>query len=621
MSGFAQKVIYVSPSGNDNYKGTRHAPLQSLTAAIDLSRKKHLKTIILREGKYFDVSVVLNPADSGLIIRNYPHESPILYGGIKLNTFNTEGDLIYTDLPKSKTKWDFRMILVNDSLRNRSILPETGYFNHLNEWNVKLRPAVYGGWERKPTEQELSTMKYKPEDLKAGLDLSSAEISIPHQWSESYVGIQAVDTCLHLIHFSYPAINVPGSLGYKNYVIWNIKEGLTRPGQWFWDKQKNRLYYRLLQNESKNSVEIIIPEYSNVITVNKGSRNIILEGLTIVATGNRLQNESFAAIALDAAISINGADHIRLNKLFFNRIGGNAIRLQGKHIIISNSRIENVGGGGIYFSGEDIRISCNTIQNTGLIFKGAVGIQGNGKKNSISECYINNTPYSGICLGGDSCLVEDCIIRHAMTFMQDGAAVYCGIRNTTIRNNLITGNNTNRFTMGIYFDEQSQNCLAENNIVINTGIPVHCHIARNVLYHNNVFFDENPQHINYGRSSEIVLDHNLFIAPSVLFSGPSLLDKKTDTTTIEPKLRKYANPTGISSFRNNLLIVSSNPEKTQNHCLPPNTDQNLLSGTTVKNDFPKRIKDIKEIIRDKKTSSYIDRKKLKYCLFLFHRSQ
>ena len=609
---FPQKAIYISPEGNDGNSGIEKLPMKSLRAALLISREKSIKTIILRGGKYYGVSVNLEPADSGLVIKNYKKEKPILYGGVKITKLYKENKFICADLPVNNAGWDFRMILVNDSLRERSRLPEKGYFNHLSEWNVKVLPLVYGEWERKPTKQELSSLKYDSKDVNPWIkDSTSAELTVLHSFDESYLGVRSVDTVHHLLHFTYPSIEVPGSFGNKNYVVWNTMQGITHPGQWYFDKSKRKIYYWPIKGQDSTNTNIVVPITRNVITFLKGTKSIILEGLTIEATGNHLQNEDFAAMGIDAAIIGSGVSQIVLNKLTIKQTGGSAIKLSGKNITISDSKFNALGGGGIYYFGRNINIKNCTIENTGLIFSGAVGIRGNGECDSIKNCNIINIPYSGINIHGDSCLIEKCTIKHVMTIFQDGGALYCGVqKNSTIRNNFIIGNNTSRFTMGIYFDEQSYNCLAKNNTVINSGIPVHCHMAKDILYENNIFFDLNQQHINYGRSTGIGLSHNLFIAPSVIFSGPSTHDAKVDTMTIDPKFRKYANPTGVSLFQNNLILITGGKNSISQKL--PLIDQNLLSGTLIKTVDESEIKDFKNLINNKLVMRYIDVKKMKF---------
>jgi hypothetical protein len=612
LLAFSQKTIYISPIGNDSNIGTKEKPLQSFTAALSLSRKEKIKNIIARGGKYFATSINLQAIDSGLIIKNYPHEKPTLYGGSRITKFYKEDKFICADLSNDKINLDFRMILVNDSLRDRSRLPEQGYLIHQNEWNVKVLSTLYGGWERKPTREELTTLKYDPKDIHFRFkDFFNAELTVFHAWDESYLSVQSVDTIQHLLHFSYPGNNVPGAFGNKKYVIWNTPQGVLHPGQWYWDKSNKKIYYWPKKGENIENIEMIIPIVRHVITFYKGAKNITIIGLTIEAATNQLQNDGFAAVGIDAAITGSEISHISLNKLIINHTGGNGINLSGKNISICDSRINAIGGGGIYFAGENIDVKNCTIENVGLIFYGAVGIYGYGQKNSIRNCIINNIPYSGICLHGDSSLIENCTIKYAMTFMRDGGAIYCGQqKNSIVKNNFILDNNISRMAIGIYFDEQSFNCQAINNVIINSANPVQCHMARNIIYENNLFLDANPQHIYYTESSDIMLNHNFFIAPTIIFMGPSIYDVKVDTITLDPLRRKFANPTGISSFKNNLIILTAKHSEKTNHPLPL-LDKTGLSGTYVKEYNKGGNIDIKNLISNQLTKKYIDLKKLK----------
>ena len=480
---FAQNSIYIAQNGNDQSVGDINAPLLSLHRAIELSRNSGCKKIIIRGGRYFDVHVQFIPSDSGLIIENYKNESPILYGGIIVNQLQQENKCITANIPGLRNRTiDFRMILVNDSLRTISRLPAIGVYHYQNTWNVKGLPALAGEWERKPKLEESTNLIYNPKDIGSWLNPNNAEITVYHQWEESYLGIKKIDTINHTIYSSYPAIEPFGSYNHSEYLVWNTKEGLVHPGIWYIDRTKERLYYWPKNGESLSNIEVIIPLYKNIFSFSQGTRNISLRGLNIYCTANQLQNEGFGAANIDGAISGSGINGIIIENSLLENIGGSGIKLSGSNISINRTRIFNSYGGGINCSGEHVWIDSCTIENVGTFFRGAIGIYINGKQNRISKCTIMNTPYSGICLTGNNSLVENCFIKNAMSFFQDGGAIYCSnAKNTIVQNNNILGTGDNsRFIMGIYFDELSQDCIAQNNVVLNSIIPIHCHLAKNV---------------------------------------------------------------------------------------------------------------------------------------------
>ena len=68
------------------------------------------------------------------------------------------------------------------------------------------------------------------------LDLKNAEITVYHMWDESVVGVKSLDPATQVIRFANPAGHPPGAFGVHNYVVWNVREGMTAPGQWYLDR-------------------------------------------------------------------------------------------------------------------------------------------------------------------------------------------------------------------------------------------------------------------------------------------------------------------------------------------------------------------------------------------------
>jgi len=601
----AQDAIFVSPKGNDHFSGSKESPLRTIDSALVLSRKQKIHTIYLRKGTYYNVSLKITKEDRYLTICGYRDELAVVFGGVPFTVFEKRGKLLVISLPQHSPTNDFQMILVNGGLRKRSRLPDSGNYHYANNWNVKLLPISIGGYERKPTHEDLSLLKYIPADiLKWKSETRNAEISLFNQWSESYAGIESIDSLNSIIKLSYPLTTPPGSYGHKDYVVWNTREGLTQTGQWYWDKSTNKIYYYLLPGETVR--EIIVPSQRNIIRLEKGAENIRLKNFSLSAAANKLQNENFACTGIDPAIEGSQVRKIFLEGLSIFQTNGSALRLQGDDIILKALRIRDCGGGGIYINGKRITVDHCIIDSMGLIFKGATGIQGNVKNVMITNCKISNTPYSGICLAIDSGCVKNCVVKSVMTDLLDGGAIYGNSHHASIEHNYIVGNDDGRFTMGIYFDEQSSDCTAQDNVVVNCGIPIHCNIARYVVCQNNLFVDKGTQNINAGGSKSIELNGNVFIATKIQFNGPSIYDKQVDTLNIDPRLRRDANPTGITMFKNNCLF-----SMVSNQAKLPRTDKSSLSGTSVEyigtNDMGNTILNL---LNNKSVVNCIDNSKL-----------
>ena len=572
-----QSAIYVSPTGKDIYPGTKDKPVNSLKYALSLSRTEHVKIIVLRKGNYYNVGVALTLQDAGLTITNYKKEKAILYGGILINRFSQEGKFLVADLPQNSLDWNIRMILVNGKIAERSRLPESGYYTMKNVWTGKVLPLSSERWSRKPTNEELTSLQYKPDDYDAWkAELLNAELSTIHEWTESYFGIESVDSLSNNLKLSEPDVVPLGTNGHYNYAIWNTKKGVAHPGQWYWEKKGNKIYYYPKADESVK--EIMVAGNRNIITISKGVKNIFIKGLIFSMGSNTLQNEHFCCENIDAAIDARQTQNFHLDNVSIVNTQGNGIYVTGRDIFISNLGIDHCGGTGIYFLGNNVHITNSKFEHLGVVFKSATAIYGYGKHVSIDNCAIADTPYSGISLACDSSQISNCSVKQYMTVLQDGGAIYSSAHKfVKITNNYIEGIYNRGLAMGIYFDARSEHCEARNNVVVNSGIPVHSNITHNILFSNNLFIDKGRQRINYGGASNIQLDRNVFIADTIVCRGPSVFDKKVDTLTIEPKLRRYANPTGVSSFKNNYIFSQS-----AGSVKLPRIAKEAVSGTEIK---------------------------------------
>jgi hypothetical protein len=96
-------VFHVSPSGSDGNPGNRSKPFASLSRAIAASHEvppSRARRIVVHGGEYFEVAVVLDPRDSGLVIEGASDGEPVLYGGRRIEGFKSDGGpLSALDLP------------------------------------------------------------------------------------------------------------------------------------------------------------------------------------------------------------------------------------------------------------------------------------------------------------------------------------------------------------------------------------------------------------------------------------------------------------------------------------------------------------------------------------------
>jgi hypothetical protein len=561
----SEPAVYVSPEGNDQQEGTRGKPVATLQKAVELAEKNQLQHIIVGEGDYYDVSVVISEKNSGLVISGEKRKSPRLFGGKKLTNWERNGNYLETQIPDDEwPELDFRILVVNDTLRERARLPEYGAFSHRNEWPHQWQSSQ-GGWSQKPTEKDLTTLYYNPDDLGSWLDTNNAEFTVFHAWDDSYTGVSSIDTISHSIIFSNKLTHPPGAYaswaGEKTmqYIVWNIREGMTRPGQWFVDRTNRKVVYWPLPNEKEETLMAMIPSQNHFFRIEKGTQNVTLQNLQMMCAGAPVSNTGYGTYAITGAILADQAENLILKNLSVKNVAGWAVKLTGSNISVNDCEFSFTGAGGLSYSGDNIRIERCGLHDLGKLYFGAVGIMGSGSKNLVSHCELYNIPYCAINGVGKHSVAEYNLIYNFKQMMVDGGAIYCyGGDSTIYRKNAVLsqkGNITEGWTY--YFDELSIDCIMENNLAVNTIVPMHHHMAEGVTIHNNLFIDEGHQKISYPLSSNLQFSDNTFIADEVLFSGPTGETGTTVKEILNPVFQKYYNCTGITSFKGNQFYTNN----------------------------------------------------------------
>jgi len=521
--------IYVSPNGSDQNPGTRKKPVVTLQRAIELNREMNFSLIRVEPGDYYNVSFTLAPQDSGLKIMSARSRAPKLYGGKILEEWKQSGEWLEADVPD--TLWpelDFRILIINDTLRNRARLPEIGAFCHRNEW-PHLWQSSQGGWSQKPTYDDLTTLFYRPEDIGSWLDINNAELTVFHAWDDSYVKLVGIDTINQSLRFSHPASHPAGAFASwagektRQYIVWNIKEGMTRPGQWYVDRTNRKIVYWPMPYEKADDIRAMVPTQNYLVKIEENCNGVILENLHFECSGAPISNTGYGTLNITGAILGNNAHNLSLKNIHVKNVAGWAVKVRGKNIDIQDCDFSFTGAGGVYLNGEKVRIQRCGIHDAGKLYYGAVGIYGNGVNHLISNCEIYNIPYCAINGLGNRSVAEYNLIYNFKQMMVDGGAIYSyGSDSSIYRFNAVlspAGNKTEGWTY--YFDELSTNCIMENNLAVNTIVPVHHHMADGIEIRNNLFIDEDYQKISYPLCSDIKVISNTFVAREILFSGPT----------------------------------------------------------------------------------------------------
>jgi len=548
------ETFFVAVNGSDSWSGRLHepnedridGPFATLHAACRAARQEgdsQSRKVIIQAGQYFlDRPLELNADDAGLTIESAPGADACLYGGKKVTGWKKDGEKFYSvALPGVKDRtWDFRALFVNGRFCRRARLPEEGFFEHLSRFDVPWMSTTGGGWKRKPTSEELTTLKYHSEDIGPWLDVNNAEVTIYHMWDESMVGLKTIDTENQILTFATPSGHPPGAFGVKKYVIWNLREGMARPGQWYLDRTAGKLVYWPLPGEDMAKAEVYAPTIESIIRIRgtreNPARDITVRGLTLSATTTPLEAGGFGAGRFDGAVSVTFVENCCLTGLEIVNVGGQGIKASGDNLRIERCHVHNAGACGIRCRGAEAVVADNHIHDVGLTYPSAIALQGGGEDCIISHNEIHDCPYTAINCGGERNRIEHNLIYKAMKELHDGGGIYCFagkdlvLRGNFIRDIIDTGGYG---ASAYYLDERSENCLVEGNLSVGVVRPSHNHMAKSNTIRNNIFISDADARITFPKSSNFTFERNVIRA-----KGQIVLE----------------NPDGITTLRNNVLF-------------------------------------------------------------------
>lgn len=541
-------TFYVSPAGNDAWSGRLDAPdsaradgpFATLDAARDAARAlgtDNPRRIVVSGGDYHLSSpLTLTPADSGLRIEAAPGERPALYGGTRIEGWRPDGDRFWSaPVPEAADgSWDFRMLSVNGRFCRRARLPESGEFEHLNEFGVSWMGSTGGGWQRPPTDEELTTLRYRPEDIGPWFDPRNAELTIYHMWDESVVGVAAHDPEAHTITFSTPAGHPPGAFGVRRYAVWNLHEGMTQPGQWRLDRAAGKVVYWPLPGEDMGEAVVVAPRGDAVLRIEGREKDYVwdlrIAGLTLSVADCPLMTGGFGAHRLGGAVNAARAADCVLAELDIFCVAGHGIRTwDTPGIRVERCRVHHTGAGGIIARGRDGTVADNHVHDVGLAYPSGIGIWCSGERMRVEHNEIHDTSYSGIVCGGRDNRIEYNRIYRVMRELRDGAAIYVSPQSAEVvlRGNYAHDiNATPGYPVSAYYlDELAEGCLVEKNLAVNVAWPAHNHIGVGNTLRNNVFVHDGDMKLTFQSSTGYTVERNVIVAGGeIVLANPDALD-------------------------------------------------------------------------------------------------
>ena len=313
-------TYYVATDGSDSWSGRLPAPNPGKTdgpfatfdharAAVQALNKSGLNQVVVqfRGGMYLlPQTENFTAADSGsptteIIYESSPRENPVFSGGVRLqNWTNAGGNKWRITLPASVQY--FENLYYNGVRRLRPRLG--GYLGtYLRVANTIYLPAadpnqpncsaqVAGlGWECFDRFQynqsdpivdawkNLAPAADNPCKQPAGNPVLAGDIEVLdfEQFSTSELRISCIDTTKQIVYLTGPTAmpqNNASETGFiqdHRYLVENVQDELTQPGQWFLDRSSSPWILTYLANpgENPNTDSVIIPQLPLVLVASE----------------------------------------------------------------------------------------------------------------------------------------------------------------------------------------------------------------------------------------------------------------------------------------------------------------------------------------------------------------
>lgn len=505
----AQKVFFVEPGAANLPLGTQSAPYASIHQAIKAANS-YWKTedddvvIYIKPGKYaIEKPIVIShetlsnkKPKARFTLAGYGSPAPVISGGIKITTWQREGNNLYT---AHWNKKPFRQLYLNGEKLVRAREPDCYY--HRLSWDVDNKKII--------VPQELQQF-----DFQRG----ETEIFIQKIWSCQIFRIGGSDYFEDYTELRF----LPEDEIVFSTRSWQIKDGtsfhlennfqfLDTDNEWYLDRNSGKIYLYKPRIEA-NKFQAEAPHLDNLLLVRGDTdeklENIKISNLTFENTNWTLPDSVglYAGQATyiynlrnkqpkNGTVVIENAVHIEFSNNTIRNAGGNALMLYHNlsHAKITGNSIHDIAGNGIVIdwnlnknldSGSychHVEVNNNLITRIGRDYFGSVGIvTGYAYDLRIERNFLYNLPYSGISVGWGhtyddtslkNIIVEYNYIGNAMNRMSDGGGIYTlsNQPGTVIANNFIENIIQSKWSLGrnhvygIYLDEGSHNISVTNN--------------------------------------------------------------------------------------------------------------------------------------------------------------
>ena len=433
--------------------------IHSVKAAIDAATKIKEKTpdepinLIFRGGVYFlDEPIVLRANLSRLTLKAYPGEEVIFDGGVLVKNWQKRQlngkEVLVAPIPE-KISGKVDQLFVNGKRAAIASIPKAPQdsikITQPRFANADDPDAAHIGFT--PGKDKLSIDCYNP----TGID-----VHLISHWFDIYFTVDNFDKKTGILWLNG---NIAAKIHRDNfglhaaYILHNVREALTEPGEFYCDTLTREIYYLPREGESVENIQAAIPRRSAMFIAYGDNtygkldkvRDVVIDGITFRHGGygkysndsgenydfvgaGRINNPRIvndfclrynpgqAAAAYFAQVVFYLAENCAIRNCTVENGGmyGIGILSGCRNMTVSGNTLRELGGGGIIVNGvntaaypesatritESVSVINNHIYDIGKIYMQSVGVFiGFARGNLVEHNEIHDTYYSGISAG------------------------------------------------------------------------------------------------------------------------------------------------------------------------------------------------------------------------------
>ena len=271
----------------------------------------------------------------------------------------------------------------------------------------------------------------------------------------------------------------------------HVFEELDQPGEYYLDRQKNRLYFWPPGDVTKTPVRLTLCRQALVRAA--GSAYLTIRDLTI-------EN------GCDAGLVMSNCQHCRVENCLVRNTGRRGISLSGTHVAAVRCEVTQVGSSGISASGGDRKTltpgrcsieSCYVHHVGRLNWEGGRCAYLRGCGNRLANNLFHHGPTGAVAYGGNEHVLELNEAHNMCIHYADVGVFYTG-RDWASRGNVVRWNyihdvaiKSGSGAQAIYLDDCDSGETVVGNIVYRCGNRgVLLGGGRDNVFRNNIFIDQ-----------------------------------------------------------------------------------------------------------------------------------